>query len=290
MPRPPDLDFFQEINFVTNMVLLGCQPPFALFVQFAKEPAGELLVGLFGFTAQDFAQALFDPRSGRRRKSARHGRKRRKGGGIPDVHDVLARKIKGDQPLVPAKPLSPTSMAFTGLNLFELGAITAFFLDKVEDVAFEGLYGAFALDGSICHDVPRMARSEATWSNYGAGPAGYQPMSISDLDFAVGIPNSNQTAICHTHELNVFLAGDFRTSYLFNTARGGIAITDTFGNVLGESPSVDLPPGEEHFLSCSATVPLGTQFDWSWRKEAWSVQGRNMAILAFPTQIAVWDP
>lgn len=171
MPRPPNPNSFTQINFIVNYALLGCTPPFWLFVESAKEPAQDLLLLLILPDPVDIGQAIFEPGKGRRRNPARHGRKKGRGVRFPDTSDMIGKRARailnpGDAiKYSPVRRLFPIVNAIEGLN-FGVAVI-----EGLSQVGFDGLLGSFKLDPSSCDDLEIVQReAEFQQAQGGAGP------------------------------------------------------------------------------------------------------------------------
>lgn len=186
MPRPPDIDDFAKVNFIVNYLLMGCSPPFFLFCEFAREPTEELalLFMLPDFT--DIGQAIFDPKKGRRRKPARHGRKKPRRRGFPDPSDLIGQRARGVLNPGNALNFGPVNKAFRIWNAYEGIAIAAAVLDGVTSIGYEGLLGVLTIDPTHCREFARLvARDDSVWLTGGAAPP-VIPVDIDHVEVSVG--------------------------------------------------------------------------------------------------------
>lgn len=171
MPRPPNPNSFTQINFVVNYALLGCTPPFWVFIECAKEPAKDLFLLLILPDPIDIGQAIFEPEKGRKRKPARHGRKKGRGVKFPDTSDMIGQRARGVLNPGDAIKYSPVRRLFPIINAVEAVGITTAVLEGLSQVGYDGVLGAFKLDPSDCLDLDFVQReSDFQKAQGGAGP------------------------------------------------------------------------------------------------------------------------
>jgi len=154
-PRFPQWKDLTAVNFVTEAFLVGCTPNIGLFLEFAKEPAQDLLLFFLLPDAFDIGQAIFEPKRGRRTKPARHGRKRRRGAGIPDVNDLIGGKVRAVANPYNAIRLTPFRYLFPILNIYEGINFGVAVIEGLTDVVYSGMLGALLMRPNNCRELGR---------------------------------------------------------------------------------------------------------------------------------------
>jgi hypothetical protein len=84
------------LRAIRRIVANPCDTPFTVYLELGKEPAKNLIIGLLSFGMADLIRAYFRPRGLRSGRHMGRGRKgRRRGGGIPDSAELVAKLIPG---------------------------------------------------------------------------------------------------------------------------------------------------------------------------------------------------
>lgn len=93
MVRPPG--YLDKIQSVVNFFEEPCSAPWVVYIELAKEPAGNVILALLSFGMDDVLRGFFRPKGLRTRRHGRKGRKSRKGVGIPELGELLGSKLPG---------------------------------------------------------------------------------------------------------------------------------------------------------------------------------------------------
>src|SRR3546814_15408441 len=94
-PRIPS--FVQEIQFITYYLFNPCDVPLTAYFEVSRPIAGEIAIALLQFDFFQFVKTIFKPkwfRSGRHTRRGSRGKK--KGGGIPEIADMVADGLDPD--------------------------------------------------------------------------------------------------------------------------------------------------------------------------------------------------
>lgn len=162
MPKPPDLPDFDKLNFITAYMSNMCVPPFFVFCEFAKEPAQDLLLVLFGIDMQDIVKEWLRPERGRYREPKRHGRKRPKQYPSLDINEYIASNPRAAAVEYPGLKLPGAKAIFYVGDQWDKVAITGAVLEGVTDIGFQGLLGVIRTDPSNCPTLPICQRHRTT--------------------------------------------------------------------------------------------------------------------------------
>lgn len=191
MPKPPNPSAFDQLNFIVNYYLIGCTPDFWLFIEFAKEPAEDLLLLLLLPDLEDIGQAIFEPKKGRKRKPGRHGRKKRRGIGIPDTSDIIGQKARGAINPADVFKYSPVRRVFPLYNLVEGVNFGAAVVEGVTDTFYQGHLGNISVNRNDCQELDRIQRSDDTPQVQGGSGPPLDPILLRDLDFVRNFGSGN---------------------------------------------------------------------------------------------------
>lgn len=262
MPKPPEFDFFTDMKFITNYILAGCDPPFDLLVEFSQEPAEDLLMLFLMPDLVDIGQAIFEPKGGRRRKPARHGRKRRRGKGMPDPSDMIGQRIRAVVNPHDVVTFGPLVKAFRIWNVYELFNITVAVIDGISDIGFESLWGILNADPSHCNNLNRLAaHEESQFSIGGVGPY-FQPIGLTQLDFNKGFARTSYSCRLDTGNVKINLAATIRNERNDIRFKGCLALRNRSTGEHAESGRVDLGPNENARLEVNMFAEDPTWIDW----------------------------
>jgi hypothetical protein len=171
MARPARPDEFQQINFITNFYLLGCNPPLAAIFEFAREPLQELAFFIFTPDLFDIAQETIAPTRGRRRKPARHGRKRKRGPGLPDTSAMIGGRLNKAARIGQATQLTPLRWMLPLFNIWEGTMFTVAVVEGLTNSFFEGVLGVVTIGEENCEELDICLREPLAFNTVGgAGP------------------------------------------------------------------------------------------------------------------------
>lgn len=184
MPEAPDFHYVPQHAYIVNYFLMGCEPPQYLYFELSKEPATDLALLFLLPDAQDIGQEIIQPRHGKNKRAERHGRKRAKSRGIPDISAIIGNVLRGK--LNPGNKfnIAPLRVLFRVWNVYE-GVNFAFaVIDGLTDIAFANFWGMSRVYQNHCTHWPRISKSmSAPFTVGGAGP----PMT----SFAVSVVEFN---------------------------------------------------------------------------------------------------
>lgn len=262
MPRPPDIDPSGKLNFIANYILMGCSPPFFVVIECAREPIEDLAMLFLLPDLVDIGQAIFDPKGGRRRKPGRHGRKRRRAPGFPDISDIVGQRVRADiNPYIPLG-LGKFTLAFRVWNLYEAIAITVAILEGLTDIGYTGLLGVMELDPTHCQEFGRLVKEDPELQLAGGAGPSIWPIAVQHVEVASGFQHTAFGCMCPTSDYVVH----FRTSLKNNSSNlevyGDLALGVQGGPVKALSSIVSPGPGDSLRVEVSATFEQGTWCEW----------------------------
>lgn len=242
MPRPPNWDSLIDWRFITNYMLLGCDTPQWLIVDYAGPPAQDLLLLFLLPNLTDIAQAAFDPRTQRRRKPQRHGKKRLKISGFPDPSDVIGGKVRGYINPYNALDLKPFRVAFRLMNGYEAVAISAAVIDGVTDVAYENLLGIVSLSDATCYEFKRIQKLKNNVQLIGGTGPNVWPVGVTEVDFNNGFFEGSFGTQCdqpYCGNLQLTIFNQDNNDIVVTACLGGDSTTPKY-----RSRERTVPPGE----------------------------------------------
>lgn len=288
MPRPPDIGAFADMKFITNYFLAGCSPPFHLFIEFSQAPAKALLMLFLIPDLEDIGQAIFDPKAGRRRKPARHGRKRRRVPGVPDVSDIIGHRVRAEINPYNALDFGPVNKAFRIWNKYEALSFTCAVIEGLTNVGFEGLWGVLKSDPNHCKDFHRLCKIDEDFFIVGGVGPPLQGVAIDTVEFNNGFNNSLFTCRSRFGEYTVnFNAFIFNYSYDV-TAYGSLALQDLETGEIYRSPPFELGPREGTSRQVNAKFPGANSCAWGVADMFNFVAVGDRSIVAYDIQQIPW--
>ena len=97
MPTPPDLDYFDKVNFVIESWTQACEAPWYIYVSTLKPALLAAFITLLTFGWDDALRGYARPRGlgGRRRTGKRRGKGGRGLRGFPEFGELLGRQLPG---------------------------------------------------------------------------------------------------------------------------------------------------------------------------------------------------
>lgn len=288
MPRPPGYDPLNELKFITNYLLAGCEPPYDLFVEFSQAPAKDLAMLILLPDLVDLGQAVFEPSKGRRRRPARHGRKRPHIPGIPDTSDILGQKVRGWVNPHDALNFGATRAAFRIWNAYEGVAFSAAILDGLVDIGYETLWGVLSVDPDHCTNFPRLSRQRNTGFLVGGAGPPIWPVPLDILDFATGFFGANTGAVQFEGTASVTLSLTLMNAGTLDNVRGQAALGVIGGGVRAESREVYLGPGEIADVEVNAEFDAGENFEWGVSSRTNNPVVIRGSVLAYVKQAFPW--
>lgn len=289
MPRPPDIDDFAKINFIANYAMLGCRPPLDLFVEFAAEPANEVVLLFLLPDLVDIGQAIFDPQVGRRRKPGRHGRKKRLGGGIPDTSDMIGQNVRAAVNPGNYLKIGPFNYIFRIWNVYERAAFTAAVIEGFTDVGYEGLLGVITHDPTFCPDFARLVRKQVgTLVVGGAGPIP-DPWGLAEEEVKVGFASTPFSAGLNQEPCVAAFNCTLMNQNESMPIELEVGIWDNNNEPLALSPKRTLEPGEETSFQLWCHVPAGVNFTWGLGERVGFATALKADLLAFERAAVPWS-
>lgn len=288
MPRPAKPDSFSQINFVVNYALLGCTPPSALFVEFAKEPKNDLAALILLPDLQDIGQVIFEPKKERKRRPGRRGRKNRRRFNFPDTSDMIGTRARSILNPFDVIRLSPVRYLFPLINLYEGVTFTVALIEGFTGIFYEGLLGVITVDPFNCRELSRLKREQNSFQVApGVGPPIWS-VFLNDLVASQDFQSEN--AFCFLADKSyvaVFSCQVRSTSP--RPGEGARAALGTSGNNIREQSSfISTEDGEWHTLDVSADFAAGETCVWGIGNRFGGHQVRNANILAYSTADFPW--
>lgn len=281
MPYPPPQDDVFKFRFITNYLLAGCFPPFDLIVEFTEKPRLDLLRLFFVPDATDIAQAMFDPRHGRHRKPARHGRKRPKFKGIPDISDMIGERMRVDEVAEAIGDLPGTRMAFRFINAVEGFQIAAAVVEIAEDMAFDPILGTILTKHDHCLEFDRISRR-----NDGPIVAGFPgpdlyPIPLTILETNHGFFNNPWITSHDGSNWGIGFSASMKYEGSLGHAAGSLALSSNIRGVIAESQVVTLGYQDQTHLSVTAKCHPGEDISWVWKPVYESLTITEAQVIAY---------
>jgi len=275
--RLPQFKDFTATNFITEAILVGCAPNLGLFIEFAKEPAGKLALLFFLPDAFDIGQAIFEPRRGRRTKPNRHGRKRPRRFGIPDVNDLIGGKARSVLNPYDALKVGPFRYLFPILNVVEGVTFAAAVVEGLVETTYSGMLGAFLFDGNNCREFARYCAMNPNNAAEGTNTT----IAISPTIANVGFDSSLWT--CKYEHANFLVA--FQCEVKLALAGGPITATPVLrklnGTVMHEGGAVEISYDNWVTAGVGGEIPAGEWCEWAIEGEGRFLTMRQKQVLAF---------
>ena len=145
-----------ELNYIFSYFYNGCRTDRDVVIQLAQEPAGKVALSLLSFGWEDIVKSFWRPKGLRQH---RHGRKRKKkgrGGGLPQINDILAEALDPKNDLF--EPLHDDGLRIWWEleNTIERVSYTIMLWDLIETFAFEVILGILDTQATKC-EIPGRA-------------------------------------------------------------------------------------------------------------------------------------
>lgn len=258
MPRAPQFDPLDEISFITNYFIQGCELPFNLFVQFSKEPAGDLLAMIISLDWEDILKDWLRPSGGRKRTPRRHGRKRPRGRISLDPNDYFGSKPRSIMAEYPGIKLPGARALFRITDKVDALNWNAAIIDGVTDIGFETLWGIISAHPELCPQMAYVnAHSEITQPMVGVAPP--------DLPISLGIKDNGQNFQGPLPFVMTTFAGPWTLAASANftalsaggMVNGALTIRSQSRGILGISNHATIGQGEDITLTASAEFEPG---------------------------------
>lgn len=281
MPRPPEHENFFGLRFITNVMFAGCSIPYDIIVEFSEEPSLDLLLLIAGLDTFDIVQGMFEPIKGRRRKPGRHGRKRPRFRGIPDVNEAIGRRLVPEEIGRALNKLSPYRIAFRMFNAYEGVNFAAAVAELSTNAAVAGIWGAFYMRHDTCQNLPRLSRGNPGPLTVGGVGPDWHPVNCYQRDFNNGFFDGNFNTSTGASNYGIgFRVTAFNTSST-DTKTITLRLSDPIGPTYAQSSTIEVPPRGLRDLNVSTTVPAGRQCAWLIRVEGGFVQLQDVNVLAY---------
>lgn len=243
-----------------------------LLVEFAKEPAGELALLFILPDASDIAQAIFDPRQGRRRKPARRGRKRPKPRGLPDPSDIIGNKISASADPYGGLKVGPQKYFFPILNVYEGLTFGLAIVEGLTDIGFEAFLGALTVDASQCKQIARCMRTYGQGGFDIVGNATESLLPIPVVQQQIGMASTWGSMSYTGHDFEVTVGFTATGHWTGGNAQGRIVLRPIGLGYEVLSNRVSLAYGSSEEVSVGASFPSGTNVQWFWRSDGGAVK------------------
>lgn len=288
MPRPPAPNTFTQINFVVNYALMGCAPPFFLFIELAREPIKDLFLLFFLPDLEDIAQEIFQPSKGRRRNPARHGRKKGRGRGFPDPSVMIGQRARAFLNPFDAIKYSPVKYVFPILNAIEAVNFTAAVGEGLGDVFYEGILGVLRLNPENCEDFDLIERkSEFQPAQGGAGPP-IDTFPLPQLVVNRGFFDSPFSTGRIGGPYTANISATVRPRIIQPENRVSLALGPDAGTIKAQSSVLSFVGQEWKTLDCTADFAIGEPCVWGLGERFGFYEIREASFLAYSTDNFPW--
>lgn len=170
-----------ELNFIISYFFNGCRTPITGFAECALPFAGEVALVLIGYDWQDITTAFFRPKGLR---SARHGRKsakRRKGGGIPQIPDLIAEHCPTIEEFSTYVVTDQNKIWWKIESTIERITWEIALIELTTDFAYKSLLGVLKLKATKCAVPGRASTSSKEWDPFNNGQ--YYAIPIETIDY-----------------------------------------------------------------------------------------------------------
>jgi hypothetical protein len=276
MPKPPEIDGFEDIKFITNYFLMGCVPPTYVVVDFSKEPLADVAMLICTFDWSDIAQEAFQPGGQRNRRSGRHGRKGPPAFGSLDPNEVVGAKIRAKVNPTDFMKHSPLRRIFPVWNAYEGVAFTAAVAEGFTDVGFESLWGMINVSPNHCREFARFSRQKTEEDGPQTVAAAGPPLNsfnCETIDFVNGFVTFPSGAQYFGGSWAVTVSATLWVPPTANPpVKGRLAIGTSALNIKDESGLYDLDVGD------TITLNIGTGME-SGETALWGLTDRESHIM-----------
>ena len=284
MPVSPKWVGDAGMNFILNYIRAGCDLSAFLVIDVNSEAQKDLFLLLLVPDLEDLVQEIFDPRNGRKRSKERHGRKRPRGPGFPDISTLMGRAAVGEVDIIKGARLSPLRYVFPIWNLYEGISFTAALVQGIEGVTYERLLAILEVNPNQCQEVPRLWRIASTPIT--SGGAGCVPCSLpmGTLKAASGFAESGFNASCAVPwQFNI--SAEIRR--LSGGTVGGYFCMGPIGDRCRlRSPTITLSDDGWTSAGFSGAVPENIFYEWGWHNDPGGfVEMRNLQIFGAAREI-----
>lgn len=288
MPRPPNIDAIGKLNFITNYILHGCEPPSFLFIECAQEPAQDLLMLFLVPDFVDIGQAVFDPKAGRKRKPARHGRKKPGRRGFPDPSDVVGQRARGALNPHNALDFGPVNKAFRIWNKYEALAITVAVVEGVTDVGYSGLLGMLTIEPNRCEQFSRLVRRSNEPELGGAVGPPIWPIFAQVVEANQGFNSTTVTAMNQFQAFVIHLRMVVMNNSFEEYIECAAALGAVGGAIKGQSAVRTIAQGETVTLNCSADFEAFETCEWGLSERFGNALVISCEVVAFGKADIPW--
>lgn len=289
MPKPPRIDPWDKVKFITNYFLTGCEPPQELVVDLSEEPKKDVLLLILSPDLFDISQAIVEPKKGRRRKPARHGRKRRRKIGIPDTSELIGQKARGFINPNNAFNFSATRLVFPLWNIWEGATFTAALLEGIVDIHYETLWGIMQVNNEECRDMPRLVRrkDEPQFAG-GVGPIPL-PIAAPITEFSLGFASTQWTCRCPTADFTVAVTMDVKNNSSADTVRMSAALSGSAGQGITQGSIHSIGPKGSATLRVAASFDQNTTCEWGLGTRTGFLSVESCDVLAYAKTDFPWE-
>lgn len=281
MPRPPQHENFFGLKFITNVMIAGCSIPYDIIVEFSEEPGTELFLIIAGLDAFDIVQGMFAPEKGRRRKPGRHGRKKLRPRGIPDINDEIGKRLVPHEIRGALNKLSPYRIAFRLFNAYEALNMASAVAELSTDAALAGIWGAFYLKHDTCMDFARLSRRNPLPLTVGGVGPYWTPVNCAVREFNIGFFDGNFNTSTGGSNYGIGFRATISNWHDFQDRTVKLALINPLGGTYSESSEITIPAGGTRNLNVSASVPAGDGVAWVIHVESGFVELTDVNVLAY---------
>tara|TARA_Y100001951_G_C11292471_1_gene273178 strand:- start:1523 stop:2398 length:876 start_codon:yes stop_codon:yes gene_type:complete len=267
MPIPPDHDSHFQIQYVTNQLLAGCTPPSHLIVQFAKEPGLDMGALFLPGNWQDIVQGMFAGKKGRGTNPARHGRKRGKLPGIPDVDERIGKRLGSAELAAAARKLPGFKLAFGLLNVVEGVNFSAAILDGLTETGFAAMTGFFEVQPDACKDFARFERDGVKGQIIGGTGGKLDPLFLIDQAYSNKFNDGYLGCTLNTGPFAASISATIHNDNPINNLKGSVVIVNNDTGEMDSSSQATIGPGETFFGQASLEARAGEQLSWFWKAD-----------------------
>lgn len=261
--RPAIPNFIDQIQFIKFYIFNSCDIKGMVYIESARPIVGEIAIAYLQFDLRSFVKTILRPKWGRAGRHTRRGpRGRRKGGGIPELNDLLADLLDPDDTLRPRYQRLGTTILLEIDDLVERVGYTMFLVDVVEGLVINSVLGAIFISEQDCPNITRMLRKEEI-GTYGAIQGEWTGINMNDLYYINRVTSSaGFTAYIQQGECVVALSATIFKRLQPGRVALRIRTVGLTSKVLAQSPYFDLGQGESEQIVISARMPPNVTFTW----------------------------
>lgn len=158
-----------ELNYIVNYFFNGCRTPWDVVIETAQEPAGEIALSLLMFGWEDIVKSFWRPKGLRQYRHGRKKRKKGKGGGLPQINDIIAEGLDPHNDVFGPLHNDNLKIWWELENTIERVSYTIMIWDLIETFAFKTIIGILDLKATQCEIPGRISLQNRNYETFNTG-------------------------------------------------------------------------------------------------------------------------